>query len=116
FDQCNIQFRMVSFRTCTVPDDVFDNLDKDNACNPDFQARKVNRALENCAELPHDGIPKVIFMGSLTARGLGFHCAQGDIAGAQEGEFVYMTYEGRDPNTLAHELGHLLGLNHPPGS
>jgi hypothetical protein len=71
FDQCDIQFRMVSFTQCVVRNDVFDSLDQKNPCNPDLQAARVNAALADCFELQElfkYGIPKVIFMGSLVRR------------------------------------------------
>lgn len=107
FDQCDTQFRMVSYHQCEVPPEI---LYDDKCGGPLAQTGHVNAVRsfvdKNC-DVPGDG-PKVIFVGSLGAS----NCLEGKLQGAQFGDDVLIANQFADKTTLSHELGHLLGLEH----
>ena len=106
-DQCDVQFRMVSFHTCEVPPEIL----YDDACGSELQqtghVNTVRSFVDNNCDVPTD-TPKVIFLGSLG----GSNCLQGTLNGAFFGDDVLITHLFAGKTTLPHELGHLVGLNH----
>jgi len=116
FDQCDIQFRKVSFHLCVVPADTFLNSDPLKGCDPNHQAFKIKQALQTCPGVgPPNGIltdpiPELILTGSLVQNG----CFSDVLGGEQSGgSFVFIPNEGlRRKAVVSHEFGHLLSLWH----
>mgnify|MGYP000337543633 CR=1 FL=1 len=107
WDQCDIQFRMVSYTSCPVPADVFDNVDQINGCNVDQHASNIEQAINGCA--PNNGATTVVFTSFLANHLLG--CTNEPLGAAKKtSPFVYITYQGIKNLVLSHELGHRLGL------
>ena len=107
FDQCDVQFRMLSYHTCQVPPDILYDSQCLGSLGQTGHANTVrNYVAENC-DVPSD-VAKVIFVGSLA----GSNCFDGTLNGAQVRNDVLITNMFAGKTTLAHELGHLVGLNH----
>ncbi|MCR9159152.1 MAG: M10 family metallopeptidase domain-containing protein [bacterium] len=107
FDQCDTQFRMVSYHSCEVPPDVLYDDTCSGSLSQTAQANKVRNYVDKHCDVPDD-LAKVIFVGSLR-RG---DCFDGVLQGGQVGDDVLVTNSFAGKTTLAHELGHLLGLGH----
>jgi len=107
WDQCDIQFRMVSYTSCPVAADVFSNLSTTNPCNVDLHASRIAQAIDGCA--PNNGATTVVFTNFLTNQALG--CINEPLGAAKKtSPFVHISYKGIQNLILAHELGHRLGL------
>ncbi len=108
FEQCDVQFRQVSYHSCAAPPEIL----YDSECNGEIgstgHVNTVNIHVDNECGVPNDGIPRVIFVGSLG----GNNCVPGVVQGAHKDDNVFITNMFADQNTLAHELGHILGLFH----
>jgi hypothetical protein len=117
FDQCDIQFRKVSFHLCMVPEDTFFNSFPSNStgvCSPDAQAFKIFKALDACPGvggpngISNDGVPQLIFTGNLVQD----ICAANTLGGEKDFSSIITREGSKLKTTIAHELGHQLGLNH----
>lgn len=111
-DQCDVQFRMVSYHSCEVPPEILYNGECESSLGQYLHANSVRSYVANNCDVPGD-IPWVMFVGSLGAGS----CVSGTLQGAQDGGDVWIANSHAGRTTLAHELGHLVGLapgnNHP---
>jgi len=105
FDECGVQFRMVSFDQCEVPADLL----YQDVCPGGFEATAQITGLRNYVHdecgVPEDGTPVVIFTGSLSRT----DCVN-QIRGGEFNGTVAVSRLATDKKTLAHELGHVLNL------
>jgi len=105
-DQCDAQFRMVSYHTCEVPPEILYG-DGCGALADTGQFNTMRTWVNDHCDVPDD-VPRVIFLGSLGAGS----CPGGVTKGSQHHGDVAISYLFADKKTLPHELGHLLGLGH----
>jgi hypothetical protein len=122
WEQCNIQFRLTEYRTCTVLQNAWINqLTGDGACNPNAassQATVIKNALREClGDVEFDkNITTVVITERLqNPNNPCIKPALGYATGSSN--FVYVERRAMINTStefvLAHELGHRLGLNHP---
>jgi len=103
FDQCNVQFREISYQSCAVPHNILYN----TSCNDSSFANTVRSHVEKNCGVPLDTSIKVVFLGRLTR----WDCANANLFGGSYANYVFMT-EIAYPPIILHELGHQLNLDH----
>lgn len=122
--QCDIQFRVVEYTACPVDKDTFRN---NEHCTTGFpcggelthpQASKVINAVNDCEEANGKPGKPVIMTGSLD--NLGCECYEETLGIAEPVNWAIVSKESlatANGGTLAHELGHLLGIKyHTPNA
>jgi hypothetical protein len=107
FDQCDVQFRMVSFHTCKVTPDILYSADCDSELGQTGHVNAIRSFVDDECDIPSD-LPRAIFVGSLSAN----NCASGVLEGGQLGDDLVISNLAAGKRTVSHELGHLLGLDH----
>lgn len=106
WDQCNIQFRLVSYvNSCPVPADAFDNLSLGGDCSGSAQVTKINNAVKNC--ILNNGADNVVIVGSLNDKS---YCPPLYGLSKKTGTMYLGAAFANFPFVLAHELGHKLNL------
>jgi hypothetical protein len=119
FEKCNVQFRVLEYVTCTVPQNAWNNeFTSGSQCNPDVQVNtRVNPAIAACLaeqDLFEFSGKTVVLLGSLVNPDQ--DCANEALYGSANvnGSRAYISIGALAGNltkyVVAHELGHTLGL------
>jgi hypothetical protein len=116
FDQCNIQFREIAHYKCEVPPELLHPFQKNVECgvpeSPNELSKLTSYINKKC--LRRERIPgevvKVVFSGYTHRLG---HCQES--AGVHDNGWIAIAPNARK-ETVSHELGHSVSLNHLSGS